>query len=109
MPAVVDQLSRRYPKIVFHLSAGEAAMMYRTLEERRVDLVIAPIFISLAEDSLHAEILYDDCLVVVAGARSPWARSRRLHLVDLAARRGLCPHWQAKAQKKGYIRLEDVG
>src|SRR6267378_2562162 len=32
LPAVVDRLSRRYPRIVFHLSAGEASMTYRTLE-----------------------------------------------------------------------------
>src|SRR5712671_4206509 len=32
--AVLDQLSRRYPCIVFHLLAGEAGVSYRALEER---------------------------------------------------------------------------
>jgi DNA-binding transcriptional LysR family regulator len=55
MPAVIDRLSRQYPKMVFHLSAGEAAMTYRTLEERTVDLVVAPIFAEIDEQHLHAE------------------------------------------------------
>ena len=83
MPAVIDRLSRQYPKMVFHLSAGEAAMTYRTLEERTVDLVVAPIFAEIDEQHLHAEILYDEPLVVVAGGQSPWARRRKIGLADL--------------------------
>jgi DNA-binding transcriptional LysR family regulator len=83
IPAVVDRLSQQYPRIVFHLSAGEAAMTYHALEERRVDLVIAPIFAPISEKHLCAEILYDEPLVVVAGARSPWARRRKLELAEL--------------------------
>jgi DNA-binding transcriptional LysR family regulator len=83
MPAVVDRLSRQYPRIVFHLSAGEASMTYHALEERKVDLVVAPIFVPISEKHLHAEILYDEPLVVVAGARSSWARRRRLELAEL--------------------------
>ena len=84
IPAVVDRLSRKYPRMVFYLSAGEAAMTYRTLEERTVDLVIAPIFGSMIEEHMHAEILYDEPLVVVAGARSSWAKRRKIELAELA-------------------------
>jgi DNA-binding transcriptional LysR family regulator len=84
IPAVVDRLSRKYPRMVFYLSAGEAAMTYRTLEERTVDLVIAPIFGSMIEEYMHAEILYDEPLVVVAGARSSWAKRRKIELAELA-------------------------
>jgi DNA-binding transcriptional LysR family regulator len=83
IPAVVDRLSRKYPRMVFYLSAGEAAMTYRTLEERTVDLVIAPIFGSMIEKHMHAEILYDEPLVVVAGARSSWAKRRKIELAEL--------------------------
>jgi DNA-binding transcriptional LysR family regulator len=83
LPAVVDRLSRQYPQIVFHLSAGEAAMTYHDLDERRVDLVIAPIFAPMTEEHLRAEILYDEPLVVVAGAQSAWARRRKLELAEL--------------------------
>ena len=55
LPTVVDRLSQTYPRMVFHLIAGEAAAMYRTLEERKADLVIAPMIAPLAEDHLRAE------------------------------------------------------
>jgi len=84
LPAVVDRLSRKYPRVVFHLSAGEAAMTYRTLEERTVDVVIAPVFASMAVEHLRVEILYDEPLVVVAGAGSVWARRRKIELAELA-------------------------
>ena len=69
--------------MVFHLSAGEAAMTYRTLEERTVDVVIAPVFASMAVEHLRVEILYDEPLVVVAGARSVWAKRRKIELAEL--------------------------
>ena len=59
-------------------------MTYRTLEERSVDLVVAPIFAKIDEELLHAEILYDEPLVVVAGGQSAWARRRKIGLADLA-------------------------
>lgn len=84
MPGVVDRLSRQYPRIVFHLSAGESAMTYHALEERKINLAIAPIFAPISEKHLRAEILYDEPLVVVAGAQSLWAWRRRLELAELA-------------------------
>jgi DNA-binding transcriptional LysR family regulator len=81
--AVLDRLSRRYPRISFHISAGEASSIYRALEERRFDLVIVPILASPIKEHLHADILYDEPLVVVAGARSPWSRRRKVELAEL--------------------------
>src|SRR6478735_6737108 len=60
LPAVIDRLSRRNPRVVFHLSAGEAATTYGTLEERTVDVVIAPVFASMAVEHLRTELLYDE-------------------------------------------------
>ena len=57
---IVDRLSRQYPRISVHLFAAEAAMIYRALEERKVEVVIAGIFDSAAKDNLNAEVLYDD-------------------------------------------------
>jgi len=83
IPAVVDRLSRRYPRLVFHLAAGEAGTAYRNLEERRVDLLVAPMFTPIVEEHMHAEMLYDEPLVVVVGARSSWARRRKVELAEL--------------------------
>jgi DNA-binding transcriptional LysR family regulator len=81
--AAVDRLSRHYPRICIHLLAAEAAMIYHALEERDVEVVIAGIFGPVTKDSMNAEVLYDDPFVVVAGARSPWCRRRRIKLADL--------------------------
>lgn len=83
IPAVIDQLSRQYPRLIFHLSAGEASTTYSALEERKVDLVVAPIFGPALDAHLAAEILYDEPLVIVTGANTAWARRRRLQLSDL--------------------------
>jgi DNA-binding transcriptional LysR family regulator len=82
--AVVDQLSRRYPRIEFHVVAEQVDRLHRELSERNVDLLIARKFGSLADEQLDFEFLFDDSFVVAAGARSPWVRRRRIELAELA-------------------------
>lgn len=81
--AVIDRLSRRYPRVAFHVLAGESGMAYRNLEDRKVDIVVVPLVEPLIEEHLQANILYEEELIVLAGARSPWARKRKLELRDL--------------------------
>ena len=83
MTAIVDRLSRQYPRVSVHLLAAEAAMVYRALEERDVDVVLAGIFGPVTKDNMNAEFLYDDPFVVAAGARNPWCRRRRITLAEL--------------------------
>jgi DNA-binding transcriptional LysR family regulator len=80
---VIDRLSRDYPDIVFHVLAGETAMVYRALAERQVDMVIARIFAPIADDNVTAEVLYDEPQVVAAGAQNGWTRKRKVKLADL--------------------------
>jgi len=82
--AVVERLSRRYPRIAFHVMAEQVDTLHRDLHERKVDLLIARKFGSLADEHLSFEFLFDDSFVVAAGARSPWARRRRIKLAELA-------------------------
>lgn len=89
--AVIDRVHRRYPRIVFHLSAGETGTTYRALEERKVDLVIARIFRPIEEEQMNAEVLYDEHEIVVAGAQNPWTRRRRVGLADLMKERWVLP------------------
>jgi len=81
---VVDRLSQRYPRIVFHILPTQWEGLHRALNERQVDLLIAPRFGPFADDQLAFETIYDDSYVVVAGARSPWAGRRRIELAQLA-------------------------
>ena len=83
--AVVDRLSRRYPRIIFHLVTGGRDTLYRELSERNVDFLIARRFGSVADDQFSVEMLYDDSWVVVAGAQNPWVRRRRIELAELVS------------------------
>src|SRR5262245_12442058 len=82
--AVIDRLSRRYPRVVFDIATADADILRRDLRERDVDFLIARKFGPVADDQFDFETLYDDSFVVVAGADSPWVRPRKVKLVDLA-------------------------
>ncbi len=81
--ALVDQLSQRYPCIVFHLVTGHVPALHRELIERNVDLLIVRRFGPIADERLDFEFLFDDSYVVAAGAQNPWVRRRRIELADL--------------------------
>ena len=82
--AVIERLSRRYPRILFHLvTSDETDTLYRELSERNVDFLIARKGGRLGDEKLGFEILYDPSLVVMAGSRSRWARRRRIALAEL--------------------------
>jgi DNA-binding transcriptional LysR family regulator len=79
VPAVIDRLTRRHPRVVCHLTVDTT---YRALEERQVDLVITQI-VGAAVDHMEAELLYADRVFVVAATKNPWSRRRRVSLADL--------------------------
>ena len=84
VPTIIDRMSRRYPKIAFHVTPVEpAAMGFRELRERSVDLMVGRILDPPLDDDLDAEILFEDRLLVVAGASSPWARRRQIAIEEL--------------------------
>src|SRR3954464_1185099 len=82
--AVIQRLSRRYPRIVFHLvTAEETDTLYRQLGERTIDLLIARRADLFPDKKLGFELLYDSSFRVVAGSRSPWVRRRRITFAEL--------------------------
>jgi DNA-binding transcriptional LysR family regulator len=84
LPAVIDRLSRQYPRVTSNVvQAVFAAMQYRELRERSIDLLLGRVFMPFREEDLAVEILFDDQVAVVVGAQSPWVRFRRLKLADL--------------------------
>ena len=89
--ALVDKLSRRYPRVTFHLVTGYVDALHRELTERRLDLLIVRRFGPIADERMDFEVLFEDSSVVAAGARSPWARRRRIALADLAGESWVLP------------------
>jgi DNA-binding transcriptional LysR family regulator len=81
--ALVDRLSRRYPRIVFHLVTGYTETLHRELAERHVDLLIIRGSGPIADPRYDFEFLFDDSYVVAAGAQNQWVRRRRIEIAEL--------------------------
>lgn len=84
VPAIVDRLSRQYPRVVVHMSNAQTAEQeFRELRERTVDLMVGRVLRPLVDNDVNMEILCKDEFLVVAGSRSRWARRRRITLEEL--------------------------
>ena len=81
--ALVDRLSRRYPRIVFHLVTGYTEALHQELAERYVDLLIIRGSGPIADPRYDFEFLFDDSYVVAAGAQNQWGRRRRIEIAEL--------------------------
>jgi len=80
---VIDRLSRRYPRIVFHVSAESNQIRQRNLQERRADVLIYRSSETVHDDELNFEPLFESPYVVAAGLKNPWVGRRRLQLAEL--------------------------
>ena len=80
--AIIDRLSRRYPRIAFRVVA-EGNEMLRELNERSVDLLIYRQFTPFTDERVAFEFLFESPYVVAAGANNPWLKRRRIALADL--------------------------
>jgi molybdate transport repressor ModE-like protein len=88
--AAIDRLSRRHPRIAFHVTAeGEAVL--QKLRERSIDLLIHRKHDSFADAQLSFEFLYESPYVVVAGTSSPWVGRRRIALAELMSEAWVLP------------------
>lgn len=86
---VIDRLSRKYPRLVFHIMPGDTALLYRELRERNVDLIVARV--RGTEEDTNTEILHEDTFVVAAGAKNRWVSRRTLNLADLLGEPWILP------------------
>jgi DNA-binding transcriptional LysR family regulator len=90
--AIIDRLSPRYPKAVFNVVTADLVLLRdRELRERKIDLAVMPRMEPAPQPDLHAEPLFDDRHVVLAPAKSKWARRRNLTLAELVAEPWVLP------------------
>jgi DNA-binding transcriptional LysR family regulator len=85
LPDVIRRFSQQYPRIEVHTDLVDHSEVFRGLRERRYDCVLNRVRTGLddeAADDLEVEVIYDDVMIVVAGADSKWAGRRK---IDLAA------------------------
>src|SRR5262245_46738666 len=80
---IIERFNRQYPRMTFQVFSGDTApQLYRTMLERNAELVISRLA-SPAPDEYSVETLFQDSLVVVAGANNPWIRRREIKLAEL--------------------------
>jgi DNA-binding transcriptional LysR family regulator len=90
IPAVVDRLARKYPKLVLHTMQVENEPLHLALRERKVDLIITRRVQARGEE-FNSEILFDDPLLIVSGPRSPWVARRKISLSELLGEPWITP------------------
>ncbi len=81
--SVMNDLSRRYPRLNFDVLASDTATAYRALLDRKVDLAVVHVIDPIVTEHMHVETLLRDPHVVVAGLQNRLLRRRRIKLSDL--------------------------
>jgi DNA-binding transcriptional LysR family regulator len=85
LPAVIDRLSRKFPRLRFHVLSIPAptSQHLEVLHERTVDLAVTYLAPPFEHDDLTAEFLCSDAMIVVAASDSKWVRRRKIELAEL--------------------------
>src|SRR5262245_48944554 len=82
--AVVEKLSRRHPKLIFHLELADVATLRdHFLRERKCEFIISRALPPATEPDLDMEALFHEQFIVVVGPGSKWLRRRKIALADL--------------------------
>jgi DNA-binding transcriptional LysR family regulator len=84
LTAIIDRLSRQYPRLRFEVTLGGGLidLQYHELQTRSLDLVIGRLPSAIPE-KIDVTLLYHDPSFVVAGTKNEWVRRRRIDLADL--------------------------
>ena len=83
VPATIDELIRRYPRLSFHVETDTIPSIFNRLATRSVELVICRIPKNSTERYLVVEELFQDSLVVAAGPRNRWMRRSSIEFAEL--------------------------
>jgi len=91
VPAVIDRVSRQYPRIAFHVvTADPDTLTTRELPQRNVELAIGALP-DLVPGDVQAEILFEDRHFVMAGAANKWVRRRNIELASIITEPWILP------------------
>jgi len=84
---VVQQLCRDYPDISITIEPVTSTLELPELHSRKMDFVVTRLSKPHADDpfgaALNVEVLFDDEVIIAAGANSRWGRRRKIAFADL--------------------------
>lgn len=75
LAAAIDRAARRHPRLAVHVAdVNTAELDLARLRDRSLDVVLGRTAMVEAGADVEAEVLYDEPILALAGARSRWAR-----------------------------------
>jgi DNA-binding transcriptional LysR family regulator len=83
VPAIIERINRRHPRVLFHVVQADFDTMLRELRAREIDLVIGRPAAPISEEDLDAKVLFNDPHFVVAGLQNRWTGRRKIKLAEL--------------------------
>ena len=84
VPAIVRRFSREHPGVQLDVKlTNPGEHQIQELRERKIDLLITRATAQHVEDDFISEVLFDEPLVFVVGARSQFARKRGIALKEI--------------------------
>lgn len=92
LPLIIERFSRQYPDVVLDVDDLPLRIFPPDLREHGYDLVVTrlrgrPLAELQALDDLTVEVLFNDQLVLAAGAHTRWGRRRKIDLAELVGAR----------------------
>ena len=85
LPATILRFSKEHPRVTVHVDDLTAPIDFSGLRDRIYDCVIVRSHqYECSMDDLSVETLFEDKLIVAAGAHTRWARRRKIDLAELA-------------------------
>ncbi len=85
LSAVIDDVSRLYPRIMFHVVVNDTRTLLRELRDRNIDLAFTRLPAPTDDADLSSYDLFNEPLAIVCGAQNPWSRRRKIDLGALAS------------------------
>lgn len=83
VPAVIERLNRRHPRILLHVVHADVASLQRALRDRSIELAMWRTRTRVSDEDMKSEVLVNDRSLVVAGSKNKWARQKRIKLAEL--------------------------
>ena len=84
LPAIIERLEQRYPRISFEITQALTPQLPNALRERTVDLLLTRIELPSQEADLEVEILFNEPAYIVAARTNRWITRRvPIRLKDL--------------------------
>jgi DNA-binding transcriptional LysR family regulator len=83
VPAIIERINRRHPRVLFHVVQADFGTMLTELRAREIDLMIGRPAAAISDEDLDAQILFNDRIFVLAGKQNRWTGRRKIKLAEL--------------------------